>query len=331
MSNSNLSASFDQLRQILTTSNDTIGQFRNTNKAFHASLIEKTKAILVSIQNIASNPNIQRVITQLDQSQADLSDMQQQLQASNAKLVELQQQIAELQQQKTALENQIKTSGDTNGEAKKKIDELQKQVDDCLADQNKNIDNIAQVNDLLARQVQNINEMLQESTTYNSEYDQEINAIASNLEIVVNMLNGTNRPGPGPSPGPGPGNGTVSTGAVNTGAGNGRSANTGTVAKPPFRPAGAAPPRPPFKRSNATNVIADYKDMATRVRNSGGKRRRTRKAKKSTMKKKMKMKKGGYNWSNTVSNDSQSAKSSSSTPKSKTNFKNYRLYSRKKK
>ena len=36
------------------------------------------------------------------------------------------------------------------------------------------IDNIAQVNNLLAAQVENINGMLQESNSYNSEYDQEI-------------------------------------------------------------------------------------------------------------------------------------------------------------
>lgn len=287
MSNPNLSNSFEQLRNILTTSNDTIGQFRNTNKAFHASLIEKIKAILVAIQNIASNPNIQKITIQLDQSQSELSSMQQQLQDSNAQLVALQQQMTQLQQQKTELENQVRSSGDTNGQAQQKIQQLEQQVNDCLADQSKNIDNISQVNELLARQVENINGMLQESNTYNSEYDQEIVSIASNLQIVVDMLNGTNKP-------------------------------------PGGKPSRGKPPANSGTGSNVADLIKQYEGMAG---TSGGKKRRTRKrnAKKYTMKR------GGYNWSNIVSNDSQSVKSSSSSPKSRSNLKNYRMYSRKKK
>jgi chromosome segregation ATPase len=197
MSKINLSESLSKLKDILTSSDNSISDFRNNNRNFHAQLIEKIKIILTKIQSLASNPNIKNLTEDLAKSQGELASMQQQLQESNAQLVTLQQEMTKIQQEKAELERKMQSSGDDNGKLQQQMQDLQQQLNDCLASQNDYIDNIAQVNNLLTKQVDNINGMLLESTDYNSDYDAQISAIASNLEAVVNLLNGSNQRGPG--------------------------------------------------------------------------------------------------------------------------------------
>jgi len=275
MSKINLSESLSKLKDILTSSDNSISDFRNNNRNFHSQLIEKIKVILTKIQSLASNPNIKNLTEDLSKSQAELASMQQQLQESNAQLVTLQQEMTKIQQEKAELERKMQSSGDDNGKLQQQMQDLQQQLNDCLASQNESIDNIAQVNNLLTKQVDNINGMLLESTDYNSDYDAQISAIASNLEAVVNMLNtsGSSSNQGGPS----------SNQRSRRGQGQGSSSPTAT--------------------GNVSEVFNDYTNMSR-----GGKRRR-RTHKKGYKKYTRKMK-GGYNWSLSPSVTSSSSSSS---------------------
>ena len=275
MSKPNLSESLSKLKDILTSSDNSISDFRNNNRNFHSQLIEKIKVILTKIQSLATNPNIKNLTEDLDKSQAELASMQQELQESNAQLVNLQQEMTKIQQEKAELERKMQSSGDDNGKLQQQMQDLQQQLNDCLASQNDYIDNIAQVNNLLTKQVDNINGMLLESTDFNSDYDAQISAIASNLEAVVNMLNTS---GSSSNQGPGQGQGPRSR------SGQGQ----GSKSSPPAT-------------GNVSDVFNDYANMG-----KGGKRRR-RTHKKGTKKYTRKMK-GGYNWSLSGASPSSSSK-----------------------
>ena len=287
---SNISQSLAQLKQILDNSNNKITDFRNTNREFRKNLIDKIKSILNTIQNLATNPNIKNLTVQLQQSQTQLESLQQQLQESNAQLNNLQQQMQQLQKEKADLLQKMQTSGDESGKLQQQMQQLQQQLNECLASQNQNIDTIAQVNDLLTKQVDNMNGMLQESNSFNTEYDAEISAIATNLQLVVNMLNGT--AGPGPSSGSEPG-------------------------IPPPPGLGPSRRRIPPTTGNVSDVYNDYENMGR----GGKKRRRTHKKIYKRYTKKMK---GGYNWSSLLSSSSNSNSNlnsnSNSNSKSKTSY-----------
>jgi len=180
--------SLNKVKQTLQNSTQQIVTFKQQNKDFRNQLVSKITAILTQIQELSKNSNganLKVVLADLDSTRQQLQQTQQELGLANQRLQSNQLEIDNLKQEKKKLEEMGSMSGQQMAEIEARLKEKEITQAEIL-------DNIKQVNDLLSQQVTNISEMVQESTGYNQEYDTQINAIESNLQNVVNLLNNNN-------------------------------------------------------------------------------------------------------------------------------------------
>jgi len=184
--------SLNKVKQTLQNSTQQIITFKQQNKDFRNQLVAKITSILTQIQELSKNSNsanLKVVLAELDKTRHDLQKTQQELGLANQRLQSNQTEIENLKQEKRKLEEMSSMSAQDSQSFAQKMKDIENQLREKEAFQNELLENIKQVNDLLVQQVVNINEMVQESTGYNQEYDTQINAIETNLQNVVSLLN----------------------------------------------------------------------------------------------------------------------------------------------
>uniref|UniRef100_A0A6C0E1U4 Uncharacterized protein n=1 Tax=viral metagenome TaxID=1070528 RepID=A0A6C0E1U4_9ZZZZ len=192
--------SLNKVKQTLQNSTQQIVTFKQQNKDFKNQLIAKITSILTQIQELSKNPNsanLKVVLADLDATKKQLQKTQQELGIANQRLQSNQTEIASLKQERQRLEEMSSMSAQDSQGLVQKMKDIEAKLKEKEAFQAEILENIKQVNDLLVQQVTNISEMVQESTGYNKEYDTQINAIETNLQNVVQLLNnesGSNAP-----------------------------------------------------------------------------------------------------------------------------------------
>ena len=184
--------SLNKLKVTLQNSNQQIVTFKKQNKDFRDQLVGKITSVLTQIQELSKNTNsanIKVVLAELDKTKKDLQQTQQELGIANQRLQSNQSEIDNLKIEKRKLEDMINVSNEDNKNLQLKMQEIDAKLREKEASQSEIVENIQQVNNLLAQQVANITQMLDESAGYNKEYDTQINDIELNLQKVINLLN----------------------------------------------------------------------------------------------------------------------------------------------
>lgn len=192
--------SLNQVKRTLQNSTQQIVTFKQQNKDFRNQLTAKITSILTQIQELSKNPNsanLKVVLADLDATKQQLQQTQQELGVANQRLQSNQREIDNLKQERQRLEEMSSVSAQDSQGLIKKMKAIEAKLREKEAFQAEILENIKQVNDLLVQQVTSISEMVQESTGYNKEYDDQINAIETNLRNVVQLLNNGSAPSHG--------------------------------------------------------------------------------------------------------------------------------------